>query len=80
MRHDLNLLLRNDLLSFAMGAFWVLNAQRLPVYRYLEVPGIHVGRALARRLAARRETGTQDTIVLPRETEFNSPQSRYPAP
>ena len=35
------------------------------LYRYLEVPGIHAGRALARRLAARREVGPQDAIVFP---------------
>jgi peptidoglycan/LPS O-acetylase OafA/YrhL len=50
------------------------------LYRYLEVPGIHAGRALARRLAARRETGTQDAIILPRETEFNPLRSGHPAP
>jgi peptidoglycan/LPS O-acetylase OafA/YrhL len=50
------------------------------LYRYLEVPGIHAGRALARRLAARWETGTQDAIVLPRETEFHPLRSGHPAP
>ena len=35
MRHDLNLLLRNDLLSFAKKAFWEMNAQRMPDDRYL---------------------------------------------
>ena len=37
MRHDLNLLLRNDLLSFAQKAFWEMNAQRMPEDRYLEL-------------------------------------------
>jgi hypothetical protein len=37
MRHDLNLLLRNDLLSFAKKAFWEMNAQRMPDDRYLEL-------------------------------------------
>jgi hypothetical protein len=37
MRHDLNLLLRNDLLSFAKKAFWEMNAQRMPEDRYLEL-------------------------------------------
>jgi peptidoglycan/LPS O-acetylase OafA/YrhL len=50
------------------------------LYRYLEVPGIQAGRALARRLTARGEAGTLDAIVLPRETEFNPHRSGYPAP
>ena len=37
MRHDLNLLLRNDLLSFAKKAFSEMNAQRMPEDRYLEL-------------------------------------------
>jgi hypothetical protein len=37
MRLDLNLLLRNDLLSFAKKAFWEMNAQRMPDDRYLEL-------------------------------------------
>ena len=50
------------------------------LHRYLEVPGIHAGRALAQRLAARREVGPQDAIAFPRETEFNPLRSGYPAP
>ena len=37
MRHDLKLLLRNDLLSFAKKAFREMNAQRMPDDRYLEL-------------------------------------------
>ena len=37
MKHDLKLLLRNDLLSFAKKAFWEMNAQRMPDDRYLEL-------------------------------------------
>ena len=50
------------------------------LYRYLEVPGIHAGRFLARRLAAQWEAGTQDAIVFPRETEFNPVRPGYPTP
>ena len=50
------------------------------LYRYLEVPGMHAGRALARRLAARRKVDLQDAIVLPRRTEFNPLRSGHPAP
>ena len=35
MRHDPDLLLRNDFLSFAQKAFWEMNAQRMPEDRYL---------------------------------------------
>jgi predicted phage terminase large subunit-like protein len=37
MRHNLKLLLPNDLLSFAKKAFWEMNAQRMPDDRYLEL-------------------------------------------
>jgi hypothetical protein len=37
MRHNLKLLLPNDLLSFAKKAFWEMNAQRIPDDRYLEL-------------------------------------------
>jgi len=62
------------------GTIAVTIALSSVLYRYLEVPGIHAGRALARRLAARRETGTQDAIVLPREIECNPLRSEHPAP
>jgi peptidoglycan/LPS O-acetylase OafA/YrhL len=50
------------------------------LYRYLEVPGIQAGRVLARRVAARREAGMQDEIVLTRKTEFKPLRSGHPAP
>ena len=50
------------------------------LYRYLEIPGMHAGRALARRLAARREAGPQDATVLLRRSEFNVLRSGHPAP
>lgn len=37
------------------------------LYRYLEVPGIHAGRALVRRFAARRKTGEQEPKPYPQE-------------
>jgi len=49
------------------------------LYRFIEVPGIQAGRALARRLAARRQDSTQDTTALPRETKQNPLRSGHPA-
>jgi peptidoglycan/LPS O-acetylase OafA/YrhL len=49
------------------------------LYRYLEVPGVHAGRALARRLTTRRKVCTQDAIILTRKTEFNPLRSDHPA-
>lgn len=62
------------------GATVVTIAVSTVLYGYLEVPGIRAGRALARRLAVRRETGAQDAIVLTRKTEFNPLRSGHPAP
>ena len=55
--------------------FWVLltctTAATIAVstvlYRCLEAPGIHAGRYLARRLAARRAVGPQDAMFFPRQ-------------
>jgi peptidoglycan/LPS O-acetylase OafA/YrhL len=35
------------------------------LYRYLEAPGIHAGRALVRRFAARRDTGEHEAKAYP---------------
>jgi peptidoglycan/LPS O-acetylase OafA/YrhL len=37
------------------------------LYRYLEAPGIHAGRALVRRFAARRKTGEQEPKRYPQK-------------
>jgi peptidoglycan/LPS O-acetylase OafA/YrhL len=50
------------------------------LYRYLEVPGIHAGRYLARRLPVRRVVGPQNAMFFPRETGFNPLRSGNPAP
>jgi hypothetical protein len=62
MRLDLNLLLRNDLLSFAKKAFWEMNAQRMPDDRYLEL--------LASRLARGRHGRQQALNRQPAATAF----------
>ena len=47
------------------GTAMVTVALSTILYRYLELPGIHAGRAMARRLAAQRGASTQDAIVFP---------------
>jgi hypothetical protein len=51
------------------------------LYRYIEVPGIQIGRALARRLAAQRDVGVDEPSLRP--VNVFSPQSltiRFPRP
>lgn len=54
------------------GTTAVSIAVSMVLYRYLEVPGIHVGRVLVQRLGARRDVPPQDATRLPVQVPYSS--------